>query len=311
MNPIQEVPQEICSEGDYNYITYIDTDSLYVHAYPILKKLHYNFDNLEEKEKEEKLENLSLECQDLINKQYNRLASEIFNIKSHKFGMKTEVIIKSAYFRKTRRYAQHIIKKEGIPTDEIEIKGLEFKKTNFPPVLKKFFGDILIEVLKGEKKQNIDLKIKKLKEDIIKGQIDFLEIGNPTSIKTFNKYLYKKPEKGEMFSILHKGAPASVKASYNYNDLLKYFKLNKNNDLISQGDKIYWLWLLDNPYKIENIAYLSFDIPKEIYTFIEKYVDRKKMFNTILYNKIESFYEDLGWKLFLNEYVEKFFKIEN
>ena len=53
--------------------------------------------------------------------------------------MKTECVIRSAYFRATRRYAQWITKQEGIVKESLDVKGLEFKKANFPPVLGKFF----------------------------------------------------------------------------------------------------------------------------------------------------------------------------
>ena len=66
--------------------------------------------------------------------------------------MKTECVIRSAYFRATRRYAQWITKQEGIEKDILDIKGLEFMKANFPPVLGDFFNDILTQVLKGATK---------------------------------------------------------------------------------------------------------------------------------------------------------------
>ena len=42
--------------------------------------------------------------------------------------------------------------------------------------------------------------------------------------------------------------------------------------------------------------------------FITKYADRKKIFESILLNKLEGFYSDLGWTLNLNPYKEMFFK---
>ena len=44
--------------------------------------------------------------------------------------MKTECVIRSAYFRATRRYAQWITKQEGIEKETLDIKGLEFMKAN-------------------------------------------------------------------------------------------------------------------------------------------------------------------------------------
>ena len=74
-------------------------------------------------------------------------------------------------------------------------------------------------------------------------------------------------------------------------------------------EKVKWVYLKDNPYKIDTIGFLDFDLPKPIRKFIEEYVDIPKSFDTILKNKLESFYEDLGWgKLTLNTYVQQFFQ---
>ena len=36
-----------------------------------------------------------------------------------------------------------ITKKDGIVTDDLDIKGLEFMKANFPPIFGAFFKDVL------------------------------------------------------------------------------------------------------------------------------------------------------------------------
>ena len=44
-------------------------------------------------------------------------------------------------------------------------------------------------------------------------------------------------------------------------------------------------------------------------TDIEKYIDRDGLFDSVLKNKLESLYSDLGWgALILNTNVSKFFK---
>jgi uncharacterized protein YkuJ len=77
-----------------------------------------------QKKKEMKLEEIALKYQDLITGYYSTLAKEAFNIKEHRFEMKTECIIRSGYFRATRSYAQWITKKEGVPKDDLDIKGI-------------------------------------------------------------------------------------------------------------------------------------------------------------------------------------------
>ena len=63
-----------------------------------------------------------MKYQDVINEDYDRLAKECFNVTEHRLEMKTECVIRSAYFRATRRYAQWITKQEGIAKESLILK---------------------------------------------------------------------------------------------------------------------------------------------------------------------------------------------
>jgi hypothetical protein len=308
MKHLEDTPWYICDKGDTNYCAYMDTDSVYIHAEPILKNLYPNFEQMTSEEKDSALEKLALEYQDIITDSYDTLASECFNVSDHRLEMKTECVIRSAYFRATRRYAQWITKQEGIAKESLDVKGLEFKKANFPPILGKFFKNILVDVLKGTEQEEIITRVKKFKSQILDGIIPLTELGNPQSVKKLNKYVSRKPRAGEMFSTLEKGATAAIKATVAYNDLLRFWKLNTQYPYITQGSKIKWIYLKPNPYQIESLAFMpGADIPPKINEFIEKYVDRKKIFDSILLNKLEGFFDDLGWVFNLNPYQQQFF----
>jgi len=113
MKHLEETPWWICDEGDYNFCAYVDTDSNYFNAEPLLKHLYPNFEEIDDVEKDNLLEQIALKYQDIITKDYDRLARDCFNIQEHRLEMKTEAVIRSAYFRATRRYAQWITKQEG------------------------------------------------------------------------------------------------------------------------------------------------------------------------------------------------------
>ena len=155
MKHLEETPWFICDKEDENYCAYVDTDSNYFNAEPLLKHLYPDFKSFSDEKKDEKLEGVALAYQDIITEHYDKLAVDCFNIKQfewfdkpHWLEMKTECVIRSAYFRATRRYAQWITKQEGIAKETLDIKGLEFMKANFPPILGDFFNDILRQVLK-------------------------------------------------------------------------------------------------------------------------------------------------------------------
>jgi hypothetical protein len=48
-------------------------------------------------------------------------------------------------------------------------------------------------------------------------------------------------------------------------------------------------------------------MPDKIKDFLDKFADKEKVFDTILLNKLEGFYEDLEWRLNTNPYVNQFF----
>ena len=306
MSNQEEVPWWICKAEDKNFCTYVDTDSNYFHAEPLLRHLYPDFDEMDEGKRDDLLEKMALKYQDLITEYYDTLARDAFNIQEHRLEMKTECTIRSGFFSGKRRYAQYITKKEGIEVEDIDVKGLDFMKSNFPPLFKKFFNEILNKILFGATRNEIDQEILEFKNSLDTLPLELL--GKPTGVKDIKKYIERPPGAGNIFTTLKTGAPVNVKAAVRYNDFLKFKGLDKKHSQIVQGDKIKWVYLKDNPYKIDTMAFLDFDFPEEIRKFVEMYIDREKAFNSILKNKLESFYKDLDWgNLTLNTHVNTFF----
>ena len=338
MKHLEDTPWWICDNGDTNYCAYMDTDSVYLTAEPLLLHLYPNFEDKNDEDKDNILEKVALKYQGIITEYYDTLAKDCFNSPNHRLDMKTEAVIRTAYFRATRRYAQWITKQEGrslvnyarikpkensghhigynvnyheeigtgLEEGTLDIKGLEFMKANFPPILGKFFNHILEQVLKGEKHDKILIQIKDFKQQILTGAISITKLGNPTRVTKLEKYSGRSARAGEMFTVIEKGAPAPVRAAIRYNDLLKFWKLDKKHNYITQSDKIKWVYMQNNPYKIEALGFLEYDIPDKIQEFMEKYVDRQKIFDSILLNKLEGFFGDLEWSLDLNPHKGAF-----
>ena len=214
----EEIPWWICKEGDKNFCTYVDTDSNYFHAEPLLKHLYPNFSELSEEEQDDLLEKMALKYQDLITEYYDILAEEAFNINQHRLEMKTECTIRSGFFSGKRRYAQYITKKEGMKVEDIDVKGLDFMKSNFPPLFKKFFNGILNKILFGATRSEIDQEILEFKNSLNELPLEML--GKPTGVKDIKKYVERPPGAGNIFTVLKTGAPVNVKAAVRYNDFL-------------------------------------------------------------------------------------------
>lgn len=308
MKHLEDTPWWICDENDFNFCAYVDTDSNYFNAEPLLKYLYPNFEEFNDQEKDDILEKVALKYEEIITKYYDDLARDCFNVPNHRLVMKTECVIRSAYFRATRRYAQWITKQEGIAKESLDIKGLEFKKANFPKYFGKFYQEILELIIKGTPQNIVDKKIQDFRNEATGKDVDFCLIGNPTSVKVLNDYVEAVPKPGKILSTLKKGAGANVKAATAYNDLLRFWGLDKDYSQIVQGDKIKWVYLKANPYQMEAIAFMEFDMPDKMRDFINEYVDRDKSFESILQNKLQGFYDDLEWILPpSNPLINKFF----
>ena len=64
-------------------------------------------------------------------------------------------------------------------------------------------------------------------------------------------------------------------------------------------------------FNLENnspaIGYNGYNDPPEITELINKYIDRDGLFDSVIRNKLEGVYNDIGWVLNLNPFKAKFF----
>ena len=98
------------------------------------------------------------------------------------------------------------------------------------------------------------------------------------------------------------------KASLAYNDLLSYYKSN-HLEPIRNASKIKWVYLKNNPFQLDALAYKGYDDPKELMNFIKQYIDRDKLYNRALIKKIQMFYDALSWDMPIDKQnsIERFF----
>ena len=106
-----------------------------------------------------------------------------------------------------------------------------------------------------------------------------------------------------------KGTPAHVKAATAYNQLLSHFKVEMKYEPLKGGDKIKWVYLKQNPFGLDAVAFTGYNDPKEIRDLVETYIDYDKIFERELLKKLEDFYGALGWGDVLSstKTAEKFF----
>ena len=292
---------------DKDYIITSDTDSLFIQVKDVL--ISKGVDLTDKAACIEATLEIATELQKVANKFINRVARENFNIRGdHYFELKQEVVIERGYFAGKRRYAMYIVNKEGVTVDEMVMMGLDLMKSNMTPMYRKFGEELLQQIMFGTDKKEIDKRILDFKKYVKDLPIE--DIAKPTGVKQVASYIERKPGIGEIFSTLKLKCPINTKAAVWYNDLLRFKKLDKKYPCFREGDKMKYIQLKDNPFRIDVIGLTGND-PEFINEFIDKYADREQGFESSLMNKLVGIYEDLGWAFpSMHEKAGKFFKFD-
>jgi DNA polymerase elongation subunit (family B) len=278
-----------------DYVIYVDTDSCFASALPIIKKTMPDIDMNDEKQMTEAILKVTGEAQNYVNKMFDVMALRLFNVKNHRFDAKQEVISKSSFWLAKKRYCQFIINKGGVECDELEVKGIDVVRTSFPAKFRVFMKEILIDFLKNVDEQTINKKILDFKSKM--KEYTIIELAKNTSVKfkSLDKKKDYNPKGRQPFQIIS-GTPAQVKAALIYNDLLEKYGLTKIIPPIFHGQKIKWVYVKQNEFGVECMAMKADGTdPQPILDFIEKYIDRDAMYEQELKSKLMEFYNVLKW----------------
>jgi DNA polymerase elongation subunit (family B) len=292
--------------NDYNI--YIDTDSVFFSAVPLLDHRHKDWKTLPDKEVALLVDGIAGETQDFLNNFYNILAEKIFNVPKdkHRFQIKKEFVSRSGIWIAKKRYAQWIIAENGIPTDRLDVKGLDVVRSSYPAEFRKFMSEVLIAILRGDDEMTLTDKIYDFKKAL--STMDVVSIAKNSAVKEISKYIPKKKDNRAMFQF-NSGTPAHVKAAIAHNQLLVHFKCPSKHAPMRDGDKVKWVYLKQNPFGLDAVAFKGHDDPDEIMDLVRMYIDYDKIFERELLKKLEDFYGALGWGAVLSSQktAEQFF----
>jgi hypothetical protein len=289
-----------------NHVIASDTDSAYFTLTKLLQKIDPKSDSWPREKRIEALLKLTDKIQENANHNLTAISKEFFNIQSdHHFELKQEVIAEKAYWSGKRRYAMYIVNKEGIEIEELDMKGLDIMKSNFPPFFRNFGKTLIENILFSKPKTEIDKFVMEFKQSV--ATVDWIHLLKPTGLKKMDEYIERKPMAGELFSKLKKKCPINTKAAIITNDFLKFKNQTQKHPEFTIGDKMYIAYLKPNPYKIDVIGLNGYNDAPEIVEIVNQYIDREGLFDGVMKNKLESVYSDIGWDLNLNPHRSKFF----
>jgi DNA polymerase elongation subunit (family B) len=299
--------KELGKKGE-DYNIYIDTDSVFFSAVPLLDHRYPNWRTESDTDIALKVDAIAGETQDYLNSFYDVLAERVFNVakEKHRFQIKKEFVSRSGIWIAKKRYAQWIIAENGIPMDRLDVKGLDVVRSSYPAEFRKFMSEILISILRGDSETTLTDRIYDFKKSL--STMNVVSIAKNSAVKEISKYIPKKKDNRAMFQF-NSGTPAHVKAAIAHNQLLVHFKCAAKHAPMRDGDKIKWVYLKQNPYGLDAVGFKGHDDPDEIMDLVRTYIDYDKIFERELLKKLEDFYGALGWGAVLSSQktAEQFF----
>jgi len=163
--------EEAAEELDYQ-VAYGDTDSVML--------------SLSDMSKVEAIET-SFEIEDHINERYDDFARDELNADEHRFQIEFEKLYRRFFQAgKKKRYAGHIIWKEGKDVDDIDITGFEYKRSDIAQITKEVQQNVIETIVTGD---DIDEDLEEIKSylvdviaRVLDGDMDLDEIGIPGGI---------------------------------------------------------------------------------------------------------------------------------
>jgi len=129
----------------------------------------------------------SFEIEDHINDRYNDFAADVLNADEHRFQIEFEKLYRRFFQAgKKKRYAGHIIWKEGNDVDDIDITGFEYKRSDIAGITKEVQQHVIETIVTGddidEDLQEITTYLSGVIDEFLAGELDVEEVGIPGGI---------------------------------------------------------------------------------------------------------------------------------
>jgi DNA polymerase elongation subunit (family B) len=162
-----EFTEEAAGELGYE-VAYGDTDSVMLSLGPSVNK-------------SEAIEQ-SFEIEEHINGRYDELAAEL-GADEHRFQIEFEKLYRRFFQAgKKKRYAGHIVWKEGKDVDDVDITGFEYKRSDIAPITKEVQREVLEMIVHGEDREGIKEYLHDVITDFREGNYDLERVAIPGGI---------------------------------------------------------------------------------------------------------------------------------
>lgn len=248
-------------------VLYLDTDSCHV---------EFGIFDLELMEQVHKM----------INQSYDEFIKK-YGITSHIFEMEMEKVYRKIFYSKEakKRYAGHLIYKDGATVDTVDVWGFEIKRSDASALTKRVLKNVFDMVLQQDKsKEEVMRYIGDEIDKMRKGEFRFSDIGIPKGMsKPAHEYI--KDYNEELPSWGQKGVTANIRGALYSLDELKLELSNK--------PKMLYIEKIANGHP--EIDVICFDEDKQVPA--GTIVDVEKMLDKTVRAKLDPIFTGLGWNI--------------
>ena len=256
----------------------IDTDSVYISAEDIINAFNPNDPVMF-------LDKIGSELiEPALKKGFDDFAKKT-NAYSPRMVMKREAIADVGLWTAKKRYILNVHNNEGVQYAEPKIKmmGIEAIKSSTPQVCREAMKELFKVLVTGEeeKTQKAIAQFKEYFKTLRPEQVAF-----PRGVSDVTKW-------ANTDTIYSKGTPIHVRASLLYNNTVKKKGIDNQYELIQNGDKMKFLYMLTpNPIR-ENVFGFKDAFPDEL--DLNKYIDYDMQFEKTFGEPIEAILKSIGW----------------
>jgi DNA polymerase I len=123
------------------------------------------------------------ELEEQINGSYDEFALETLDAAQHRFQIEFEKLYRRFFQAgKKKRYAGHIVWKEGKDVDDIDITGFEYKRSDIAPITKEVQREVIEMIVTGEPTDEIKTYVNGVITDFSDGHLSLDDVGVPGGI---------------------------------------------------------------------------------------------------------------------------------
>jgi len=132
--------------------------------------------------KEEAID-LSFAIEEHINAAYDEFARSELNAESHRFQIEFEKLYRRFFQAgKKKRYAGHIVWKEGKEVDDVDITGFEYQRSDIAQITKRVQKEVIDRIVHGEDVDDVTAYVHGVIEEFREGQVSLDDIAIPGGI---------------------------------------------------------------------------------------------------------------------------------